>query len=332
MLVSVVLQPGISLAESNRIGRIAEADRRRGAGGALGRTPHGPRRARRACRGRPQQRARRRPAERPRAAAKRCSPTSARGCPCLPASITVGQPIAHRLDHMLSGVRAQIALKIYGDDYDTLRGLAADLEARLKAIPGVVDLQIEKQVRIPQLQVRVDYAKAALYGLNPARSPKRSRHCRTARVVSQIIDQSKRFDVVLRLSDADRSTRALGEMLIESPAGRIPLSTDRRRGRDRRTQSDPARERPPPYRRARQHRRLRHGAHRRRHPRGHRRNDTAAGLLRQPRGPVPGAGGGLAPDRPAVARVAAADLRRALHALPVGGAGARSSWATCRWR
>ena len=126
---------------------------------------------------------------------------------------------------MLSGVRAQIALKIYGDDYDTLRGLAADLEARLKAIPGIVDLQTEKQVRIPQLQVRVDYAKAALYGLNPSQVTEALEALSNGMVVSQIIDQSKRFDVVVRLSDADRSTRALGEMMIESPAGRIPLGT-----------------------------------------------------------------------------------------------------------
>ncbi len=126
---------------------------------------------------------------------------------------------------MLSGVRAQIALKIYGDDYDTLRGLAADLEARLKSIPGVVDLQTEKQVRIPQMQVRIDYAKAALYGLNPSQVTEALEALSNGLVVSQIIDQSKRFDVVMRLSDADRSTRALGDMLIESPAGRIPLAS-----------------------------------------------------------------------------------------------------------
>jgi heavy-metal exporter, HME family len=126
---------------------------------------------------------------------------------------------------MLSGVRAQIALKIYGDDYDTLRGLAATLEQRLKSIPGVVDLQTEKQVRIPQLQVRVDYAKAALYGLNPSQVTEALGALSNGLVISQIVDQSKRFDVVMRLADADRSTRALGEMLIESPAGRIPLGT-----------------------------------------------------------------------------------------------------------
>ncbi len=98
----------------------------------------------------------------------------------LPAAITVGQPIAHRIDHMLSGVRAQIALKIYGEDYDTLRALAADLETRSRRIPGIVDLQTEKQVRIPELQVRVDYEKAKRYGLNPSTITESSRRCPTA--------------------------------------------------------------------------------------------------------------------------------------------------------
>jgi Cu/Ag efflux pump CusA len=71
--------------------------------------------------------------------------------------------------------------------------------------------------------VRVDYEKAKLYGLNPSTITESLETLSNGRTVSQIIDQSKRFDVVLRLSDADRSTRALGEMLIESPAGRIPL-------------------------------------------------------------------------------------------------------------
>jgi HME family heavy-metal exporter len=224
VLVSVVLQPGISLAESDRIGRLAEqivADvpEVRSVGRRTGRAEldehaEGVHNSeldvdlRKSARSREEVLADIR---------TRLS--------VLPASITVGQPIAHRLDHMLSGVRAQIALKIYGDDYDTLRGLAADLEDRLKSIPGIVDLQTEKQVRIPQLQVRVDYAKAALYGLNPSKVTEALEALSNGKVVSQVIDQSKRFDVVVRLSDADRSTRALGDMLIESPAGRIPLGT-----------------------------------------------------------------------------------------------------------
>ncbi|MEO8420147.1 MAG: efflux RND transporter permease subunit [Hyphomicrobium sp.] len=224
VLVSVVLQPGISLAESNRIGRlaeeiIAEVPEVRSVGRRTGRAEldehaEGVHNSELDVDLQASARSREEVLADIR---KRLS--------VLPTSITVGQPIAHRLDHMLSGVRAQIALKIYGDDYDTLRGLAADLEARLKSIPGVVDLQTEKQVRIPQIQVRIDYAKAALYGLNPSQVTEALEALSNGLVVSQIIDQSKRFDVVMRLSDADRSTRALGDMLIESPAGRIPLAS-----------------------------------------------------------------------------------------------------------
>src|SRR3954463_6082149 len=81
----------------------------------------------------------------------------------LPVSVNIGQPIGHRLDHMLSGVRAQIALKIYGEDLDTLRSLAERLRQRLATVERLVDLQVEKQVRIPQLRVQVDYERAALY-------------------------------------------------------------------------------------------------------------------------------------------------------------------------
>ena len=64
----------------------------------------------------------------------------------LPAAIAIGQPISHRIDHMLSGVRSQIAIKIFGEDLDTLRGQADALRARLAGIPGLADLEIEKQV------------------------------------------------------------------------------------------------------------------------------------------------------------------------------------------
>ena len=83
----------------------------------------------------------------------------------LPAAIAIGQPISHRIDHMLSGVRSQIAIKIFGDDLDTLRGQADVLRSRLAGIPGLADLEIEKQVLAPQIKVRVDYAAAAQYGV-----------------------------------------------------------------------------------------------------------------------------------------------------------------------
>lgn len=142
----------------------------------------------------------------------------------LPAAVSIGQPISHRLDHLLSGVRAQIALKIYGDDLDTLRSLAADLQSRLRGIKGLADLQIEKQVRIPQLQVRVDYDKAAGYGVNPSNVASALERMVGGDKVGQVIEGSRRFDVVLRLADRERVQQGLENQLIETPNGRIPLS------------------------------------------------------------------------------------------------------------
>ncbi|MCC6889696.1 MAG: efflux RND transporter permease subunit [Hyphomicrobiales bacterium] len=141
----------------------------------------------------------------------------------LPVSINIGQPIAHRLDHMLSGVRAQIALKIYGEDLDTLRRLAETLRERLAPVPGLVDLQVEKQVLIPQVRVRLDYERAALYGTTPAAVGQALEAMSNGRRVSQIVDGNRRFDVVMRLADQDRSTTGLGELLIATPSGHVPL-------------------------------------------------------------------------------------------------------------
>ena len=142
----------------------------------------------------------------------------------LPATINVGQPISHRLDHLLSGVRAEIALKIYGDDLDTLRSLAETLRAKLSGIDGLVDLQTEKQVLIPQLEIRVDPDRAALCGVTPASVTEALESLSNGRTVSTVIDGAKRFDVVMRLSEADRTTTGLSELLIETPKGRVPLN------------------------------------------------------------------------------------------------------------
>ena len=143
----------------------------------------------------------------------------------LPAAVNVGQPISHRLDHMLSGVRAQIALKIFGDDLDTLRSLAEQLQNRMAGIKGLVDLQVERQVRIPQVQVAVDYQKAGMFGVTPSLVTETLETLLNGRVVSQVIDGNRRYDVVLRVSDADRTTEGLSKLIVETPAGRVPLSS-----------------------------------------------------------------------------------------------------------
>jgi len=142
----------------------------------------------------------------------------------LPVVINIGQPISHRLDHLLSGVRAQIALKLFGDDLDTLRTLAGQFQQRLAAIPGLVDLQIEKQIRIPQVQVVVDYERAAHYGVTPALVTESLQELANGREVSEVIDGNRRFDVVLRLPERDRTTGGLANLLVETPSGRLPLS------------------------------------------------------------------------------------------------------------
>jgi len=143
----------------------------------------------------------------------------------LPAAFNIGQPIGHRLEHLLSGVNAAIAVKLFGEDVDTLRGLAEDLRGRLAGIPGLVDLLVERQVRVPQLQVRLDYDRAALYGVTPATLTDALEKLSNGKVESQVVDGQKRFDVVLRLSDAGRTTEALANMLVETPKGRVPLRT-----------------------------------------------------------------------------------------------------------
>ena len=142
----------------------------------------------------------------------------------LPASIEVGQPISHRIDHMLSGVRSQIAIKIFGEDLDVLRGQADTLRSRLASIQGIADLQIEKQVLAPQIKIRVDYAAAAQYGLSGAQVLSTLQALVEGERVTQIMEGSRRFALVVRLPESARSLDGLGQMLIETPAGRVPLS------------------------------------------------------------------------------------------------------------
>ena len=142
----------------------------------------------------------------------------------LPAVVNIGQPISHRLDHLLSGVRAQIAIKVFGEDLDTLRGLAAGLRERLATVPGITDLQIEKQVLIPQLKVRLDYDKAATYGVAPGHVLESLETLIEGSRVTQIIEGNRRFDLMLRLPDSERGQRGLQNLLIETPRGRVPLS------------------------------------------------------------------------------------------------------------
>ena len=222
LTINLLMNPGTSLAESNRIGTLAEQ--------LILQVPEVTQVGRRTGRAELDEHAEGvhyseldvdlKKSQRERAAILQDIRT--RLAP-LPASVNTGQPISHRLDHLLSGVRAQIALKIFGDDLDTMRSLAGDLQTKLATIPGLVDLQLEKQVRIPQLQIRVDYDRARQYGVTPAAINSALQTLTNGTTVAQVIESNRRFDVVIRLNDAKRDAQGLSNLLIATPSGAIPL-------------------------------------------------------------------------------------------------------------
>lgn len=119
-------------------------------------------------------------------------------------SINIGQPISHRLDHLLSGVRAQVAVKIFGNDLLTLRSNAEQLKSIISNVPGVVDVQIENQVMVPQLMIKLDRMAVQRYGLQVGNVADELEIFYNGKVVSQILDGQKSFDIVLRTDDSTR--------------------------------------------------------------------------------------------------------------------------------
>jgi len=142
----------------------------------------------------------------------------------LPGSVSIGAPIGHRLDHLLSGVQAQIVVKIFAEDLAGARAIAERLRTNIADVPGIVDLRVEKQVLVPQLDLKVDYARAASYGVTPATVAEALETLSNGDTVSQVVDGLKRYDVVLRLPESERTTAQLSNLLIETPRGPVPLS------------------------------------------------------------------------------------------------------------
>jgi CzcA family heavy metal efflux pump len=119
--------------------------------------------------------------------------------------IGVGQPISHRIDHILSGVQAQIAIKVFGDDLDTLRRVAEDIRAAVGEVPGIVDAQVERMTMIPQVHVRIDRRKCATYSLRPGEVARYAELAMRGSVVTRVVEGQKTFDVVMRLPDSARN-------------------------------------------------------------------------------------------------------------------------------
>jgi len=140
--------------------------------------------------------------------------------------VNIGQPISHRLDHLLSGVRAQVAVKIFGPDLDALRAKAAEVEHAMAAVAGVVDLATEKLVLVPQVRIRVERDAALRYGLNPGELARWAEAAIGGRKVGEVLEGDRTFAIVLRLADEARADpAALEKTLVDTPAGaRVPLS------------------------------------------------------------------------------------------------------------
>ncbi len=119
-------------------------------------------------------------------------------------TINIGQPISHRLDHLLSGVRAQVAVKIFGNDLLTLRSNAEQLKTVISNVQGVVDVQIENQVMVPQLMIKLDRMAVQRYGLQVGKVADELEIFYNGKIVSQILDGQKSFDIVLRTDDSTR--------------------------------------------------------------------------------------------------------------------------------
>jgi CzcA family heavy metal efflux pump len=140
--------------------------------------------------------------------------------------INLGQFIAHRLDEVLSGVRAQIAIKIYGTDLDQLLDKGKQVEGILAGIRGVRDLQLEQQIRVPEVRIKVNRDRAARLGLNAGDVLETVQVAFNGEHVSQVIEGQKSFDLFLWFDEASRrDTQAMRGILIDGHNGvKVPLS------------------------------------------------------------------------------------------------------------
>ena len=119
-------------------------------------------------------------------------------------NITIGQPIGHRIDHMLSGTRANIAIKIFGDDLNKLFSLSNQIKNEIQNVEGLVDLSVEQQVEIPQIQIRAKRDLLNHYGITIGAFNEFVDVAFAGEKVSQIYEGSKTFDLILRFDDANR--------------------------------------------------------------------------------------------------------------------------------
>ena len=128
----------------------------------------------------------------------------------------IGQPIEHRLSHILSGTPAAIAINVYGDDLDVLRDLAAQIEVQLRAIPGTRDVAANREVMITSLPIRYRPQDLAAAGLSPSDAARQVQEALDGSTVAVVNQGVRRYDIVVRLDPAERQRiEQIGELILQ---------------------------------------------------------------------------------------------------------------------
>jgi len=139
--------------------------------------------------------------------------------------IIMGQPLSHRIDHMLSGTRANIAIKLFGDDLYQLRASAEEIRQVVAKVEGAVDVSVEQQVDVPQLFISFDRDRISRYGVRSGELAEVIEAVFAGEKASQVLDGQRTYDLVVRYSDEHRADpEAIGNTLIDTPVGiKVPL-------------------------------------------------------------------------------------------------------------
>jgi CzcA family heavy metal efflux pump len=141
-------------------------------------------------------------------------------------NVTIGQPISHRIDHMLSGTRANLAIKIFGEDLQQLRDLGAQVQAAAQGIEGLVDLSVEQQTDIPTVRVNFDRTALGRHGLQAGTAAEALETALVGREVGQVLEGQIAVPLVMRYPQADKpDLQAIRDTpLRTSTGGRVPVS------------------------------------------------------------------------------------------------------------
>ena len=140
-------------------------------------------------------------------------------------NIEIGQPISHRIDAMLSGTRAGIAIKLFGTDLNRMFAVGNEIKSKISTIPGVVDLNVEQQIERPQLQITPKRGMLAKYGVSPSQFSSMVETYMAGTVVSQVYEGNRVFDLTVKAEDRSRATmESVGDIYVDVAGGKVPFS------------------------------------------------------------------------------------------------------------